>query len=439
MTNPTLVIRGGLIVGPLESFLGDVLIADGRIVEVGSKVTAPSGAIEIDAAGCWVGPGFVDLHTHLREPGKESAETIETGAFAAALGGYSAVVAMPNTEPSLDSVAMVGYVLERGKSAAVDVAVAGAITIGRQGEQMAPIAKLAALGVRLFTDDGNGVQDAGLMRRALTYAQPLGVTLAQHCEDESLAQGGTMNEGASSSRLGLTGRPAIAEELMVMRDIELVRLTGCSMHFLHLSTERSIALVLEARAQGLPVTCEVAPHHFTLDETACETFDPEFKVHPPLRTAADVAALRAALRAGAIDAVATDHAPHTPESKDMAFDEAPPGMLGLEQAAGLTLEALGGAEADPLVFFSVLSRGPARVAQLRDQDVRVGHSAHGGAISVGEDANLVIFDPNASYVVDRDTLASRARNTPYHGRTIHGRARATIVRGRLVQLEGNLQ
>jgi dihydroorotase len=439
MTNPTLVIRGGLIVGPFESFLGDVLIADGRIVEVGPSITAPSGAVEIDAAGCWVGPGFVDLHTHLREPGKESAETIETGAFAAALGGYSAVVAMPNTEPALDSVAMVGYVLERGKSAAVDVAVAGAITIGRQGEQMAPIAKLAALGVRLFTDDGNGVQDAGLMRRALTYAQPLGVTLAQHCEDESLAQGGSMHEGASSSKLGLTGRPAIAEELMVMRDIELVRVTGCSMHFLHLSTERSIALVIEARTQGLPVTCEVAPHHFTLDETACETFDPEFKVHPPLRTAADVAALRAALRAGAIDAVATDHAPHTPESKDMAFDEAPPGMLGLEQAAGLTLEALGGTEADPQVFFSVLSRGPARVAQLRDQDVRVGHSAHGGAVSVGEDANLVVFDLNASYVVDRDKLASRARNTPYHGRTIHGRARATVVRGRLVQLEGNLQ
>ena len=439
MTNSTLVIRGGLIVGPLESFVGDVLIADGRIVEVGPGLTAPSGAVEIDAAGCWVGPGFVDLHTHLREPGKESAETIETGAFAAALGGYSAVVAMPNTEPALDSVAMVGYVLERGKSAAVDVAVAGAITVGRQGAQMAPIAKLAALGVRLFTDDGNGVQDAGLMRRALTYAQPLGVTLAQHCEDESLAQGGSMHEGASSSKLGLTGRPAIAEELMVMRDIELVRLTGCSMHFLHLSTERSIALVIEARAQGLPVTCEVAPHHLTLDETACETFDPEFKVHPPLRTASDVAALRAALRAGAIDAVATDHAPHTPESKDMAFDEAPPGMLGLEQAAGLTLEALGGAEADPQVFFNVLSRGPARVAQLREQDVRVGHSAHGGAVTVGEDANLVVFDPNASYVVDRDSLASRARNTPYHGRTIHGRARATVVRGRLIQLEGIIQ
>jgi len=263
--------------------------------------------------------------------------------------------------------------------------------------------------------------------------------LAQHCEDESLASGGVMHEGAVSSKLGMAGRPAIAEELMVMRDIELVRLTGCPMHFLHLSTERSIALVIEARAQGLPVSCEVAPHHFTLDDSACETYDPEFKVHPPLRSASDVAALRAALRAGAIDAVATDHAPHTPESKDMAFDEAPPGMLGLEQAAGLTLEALGGVDADPLTFFNVLSRGPARVAHLRAQDDRVHHSAHGGGLSVGEDANIVVFDPAASYVVNRDELASRARNTPYHGRTITGQARATIVRGQLIQLEGNLQ
>lgn len=435
----TLIIRGGKVVGLNEVSLGDVLIQDGQIAAVGTNLTVPTGAVEVDASGCWVGPGFVDLHTHLREPGKESAENIETGAHAAALGGYSAVVAMPNTEPALDSAAMVGYVLERGKTAVVDVAVAGAITVGRAGAQMAPIAKLAALGVRLFTDDGNGVQDAGLMRRALTYARPLGVTLAQHCEDESLASGGVMHEGAVSSKLGMAGRPAIAEELMVMRDIELVRLTGCPMHFLHLSTERSIALVLEARSQGLPVSCEVAPHHFTLDDTACETFDPEFKVHPPLRSPSDVVALRAALRAGAIDAVATDHAPHTPESKDMAFDEAPPGMLGLEQAGGLTLEALGGADANPLTFFSVLSRGPARVAHLRAQDDRVHHSAHGGTLSVGEDANIVVFDPTASYTVNRDKLASRARNTPYHGRTITGQARATVVRGQLIQLEGNLQ
>ena len=439
MSSPVVVLRGGLVVGAVESMIQDVIVRDGVIAEIGTNLATPAGAMEIDASGCWVGPGFVDLHTHLREPGKESAETIITGAHAAALGGYSAVLAMPNTEPALDSAPMVGYVLERGKKAVVDVAVAGAITIGRQGEQMAPIAKLAALGVRLFTDDGNGVQDAGLMRRALTYAKPLGVTLAEHCEDESLAHGGVMHEGAVSARLGLPGRPAIAEELMVMRDIELVRLTGCPMHFLHLSTERSVALVLEARSQGLPVSCEVAPHHFTLDDTTCETFDAEFKVHPPLRGASDVAALRAALVAGAIDAVATDHAPHTPESKDMAFDEAPPGMLGLEQAGGLTLEALGGANADPRRFFDVLSRGPARIAQLRASDVRIDHSAHGGAMEVGDDANIVIFDPTASYVMDRDALASKARNTPYHGRTITGRARATLVRGVVVQREGILQ
>ncbi len=216
--------------------VADVLIDDGRIVEVAAAIDAPGDAHEIDARDCWVGPGFVDLHTHLREPGREAAETIESGARAGALGGYCALVAMPNTEPALDSVALVSYVLERGAHTPLDVAVAGAITVGRHGEALAPMAEMAALGVRLFTDDGLGVQDPSVMRRALTYAKPLGVRLAQHCEDERLAAGGTMNEGALSGRLGLIGRPALAEEIMVLRDIELVRLTGAPLHFLHLST-----------------------------------------------------------------------------------------------------------------------------------------------------------------------------------------------------------
>lgn len=432
----SMLIQGGQVVARDEITTADVRISDGRVTEVGANISPRAGETVIDASGCWVGPGFVDLHTHLREPGKEAAENVETGANAAALGGYSAVLAMPNTEPTLDSVAMVSYVLDRGRAARVDVAVAGAITVGRLGQQLAPMAKMAALGVRIFTDDGTGVQDAGVMRRAMTYASRLGVTLAQHCEDEALAAGGVMNEGAVSSRLGLGGRHALAEEIMVSRDIDLVRLTGCPMHFLHLSTARSVALVRAAQQEGLPVTAEIAPHHFTLDESACETFDPEFKVHPPLRAAADVAALRAALRRGEIDAVATDHAPHTPESKDMAFDEAPPGMLGLEHAASLTLDALG--DASPHVFFQVLSRGPAAIARLRSSDRPVQHSAHGGDITVGEDANIVVFDPTATYVVDRHTLASKARNTPYHGRELRGRARATIVRGQLVQQAGEL-
>jgi dihydroorotase len=380
---------------------------------------------------------MVDLHAHLREPGREAAETIESGAHAGAIGGFTALVAMPNTEPALDNVALVSYVLDRGTRTPIDVAVAGAITVGRKGESLAPMAEMAALGVRLFTDDGIGVQDPSVMRRALTYARPLGVRLAQHCEDELLAAGGSMNEGELSSRLGLVGRPALAEELMVMRDIELVRLTGAPLHFLHLSTIRSLNLVDAARREGLPVTCEVAPHHLTLDETSCQGFDALFKVHPPLRAASDVEGLRVALRSGLVDAVASDHAPHAPELKDLAFDEAPAGLLGLEYSASLTFEALGG-DVDPVQFFSLLSRGPARIAQLRRDDLRVRHSAHGGALVAGDDANLVVFDPNARWTASNATLHSRATNSPYDGRALVGQVRSTIAKGTLVVHEAEL-
>lgn len=434
----TLMLRGGMVVDGATPRVADVLVVDGRIADVGPQLAVPAGARVVDAEDAWVGPGFVDLHTHLREPGREEAETIESGVQAAAVGGYTAIVAMPNTEPALDNVALVSYVLDRGERTGIDVAVAGAITVGRRGEMMAPIAEMAALGVRLFTDDGTGLQDPLLMRRALTYARPLGVRLAQHCEDERLASGGSMNEGVLSGRLGLVGRPALAEELMVLRDLELVRLTGGAVHFLHLSTARSVAMVAAARREGLPVTCEVAPHHLTLDESACATFDARFKVHPPLRTALDVAALRTALGAGEIDAVATDHAPHAPELKDLAFDEAPAGMLGLEHAAALALEALGGPGSDPVRFFEVMSRGPARVAQLRHADHRPRHSGHGGSLAVGEDANLVVFDPREVWTVRREDLHSRASNTPYEGRALTGRVRATVARGELVVDGGRL-
>ena len=432
-----IIIRQGLVVGEHVSAVADVLIVDGRIAEVAATIDAPSDAHELDARDCWVGPGFVDLHAHLREPGREAAESIESGARAGALGGYCALVAMPNTEPALDNVALVSYVLERGARTPLDIAVAGAITKERRGELLAPMAEMAALGVRLFTDDGVGVQDPSVMRRALTYAKPLGVRLAQHCEDEQLAAGGTMNEGPLSGRLGLIGRPALAEELMVLRDIELVRLTTAPLHFLHLSTSRSVQMVLGARDEGLPVTFEVAPHHFTLDEGACASYDPVFKVHPPLRAPNDVAALRDALRRGVVDAVATDHAPHAPELKDLVFDEAPAGMLGLEHAAALTFEALG-PEGDPRTFFQVLSRGPARIAQLRENDIRVHHSAHGAAMVSGEDANVTVFDPRSHWSVDRNALESRSMNTPYDGRAMSGRVRATIAKGRLVVDQGRL-
>jgi dihydroorotase len=432
------VIRGGTVVHANETRREDVLVRDGVISEVAESIAVPAGASEIDASDAWVGPGFVDLHTHLREPGREGAETIDSGARAAAIGGYSAVVAMPNTEPAIDNVVAATYVLHQGERAVIDVAVAGAITVARAGKDLAAIGELAAIGVRLFTDDGTGVQDAALMRRALTYAAPLGVRLAQHCEDESLAGSGVMNEGALSSRLGLVGRHALAEELMVMRDIELVRLTNCPLHFLHLSTARSLALVSQARAEGLPVSCEVAPHHFTLDESYCESFDATFKVHPPLRTSSDVSALREALRDGRVDAVATDHAPHEAQLKDLPFDEAPPGMLGLEHCASLTLEALGDAP-NAVRLFQLLSRRPAAIAQLRAQDRPVQHSHHGGEIAVGERANLVVFDPHVPRTVNREELQSRSFNSPYHGRVVRGATRALIARGALVVAESSLR
>ena len=294
----------------------------------------------LDAAGCLVGPGLVDLHTHLRQPGREEAETIETGARAAALGGYTAIVAMPNTEPAVDSAGVAAEVLALGAGCVAEVAVAGAITVGRAGHALAPLGELAALGVTLFTDDGAGVQDGALMRRALDYAKGLGVTLAQHCEDTCLAAGGAMHEGSWSSRLGIPGMPAAAEEAMVARDIALARLTGAPVHFLHLSTAGSVDLVRRAKEEGLPVTAEAAPHHMLLTHAAVAGYDPVFKVNPPLRTDEDVAAVVAGLCDGTIDAVATDHAPHAPESKDAPFEQAPPGMLGLQTALPIAWEVL---------------------------------------------------------------------------------------------------
>ena len=430
------LISGGALVGRTGLVRADVLIVDDLITEVGTGLDVPAGTTILDASGCWVGPGLVDLHTHLREPGGEEAETVASGAWAAIAGGYTAVVAMPNTVPAADSAAVVAQVMALGRATPIDVAPAGAITVSRAGERLAPMAEMAALGVTIFTDDGTGVQDAGLMRRAMEYGRGLGVTLAEHCEDESLASGGCMNESALSSRLGLIGRPALAEEAMVARDLLLAEQTGCALHLLHLSTARSIELLVAARARGVVVTAEVAPHHLTLTEELCVGYDTVYKVHPPLRGATDVAALRAALADGRLDAVATDHAPHSPQAKDRPFDEAAPGMLGLETALALTIEALGGTEADPVRVFEVLSRIPARIAGLAaDQPRTGGFSPQGGSIAVGEVANLCVIDPAARPVVDATALQSRASNTPYAGRTLLAQVRHTIAKGAAVKID----
>ena len=422
------MIRGGTVVDATGSRRADVVVEAGAVVATGEGIDAPPGARVLDAGGCLVAPGLVDLHTHLREPGREEAETVETGSRAAALGGYTAVVAMPNTEPAIDSAAVVRQVLDLGAAAVCNVRVAGAITVGRAGTQLAPLAEMAALGVRLFTDDGAGVQDARLMRRALEYASSLGVTMAQHCEDEALAAGGHMHEGEWSSRLGLPGIPAEAEELMVARDIALCHLTGCRIHFLHLSTAGSLDLVAAAKAAGLPVTAEVAPHHFTLTHADVAGYDPVFKVNPPLRTAADVEAVKAALASGVVDAIATDHAPHPQEAKEAPFDQAPPGMLGLETALALAFTKL---DLAPERILAVLSWQPAAIAGLT--------GVHGGPVAEGAPANLCVVDPAATWVVEPERLASRSRNTPYANCKLRGRVRHTILLGEPVVIDAEAQ
>lgn len=420
-----LVITGGTVLDQDGERRTDVAVDTdtGRIVEVGDAL---HGDDALDASGCTVTSGLVDLHVHLREPGKEEAETIETGSRAAALGGFTAVVAMPNTDPAQDSVAVVDFVREQGRRAGLcEVLPSGCITIGRNGEQLASYGELSAAGVHLFTDDGNGVQDAQLMRRALEYAGPLGIVLAQHCEIASLTKGAVMHEGSCCSRLGLPGWPSLAEELMVFRDIELVRLTGTPMHFLHLSTARSVELVRAAKAEGLPVTAEAAPHHFTLTDELLASYDALYKVNPPLRTADDIAALKAGLADGTIDAIATDHAPHAPHTKEAPLDQAPPGMLGLETALALTITELG----LPLRrVVELLSWNPARIAGVADR--------HGRPIRVGEPANLAVFDPAHEWTVVPAQLASKSRNTPYAGRTVRGKVRHTVFAGRAVVVDG---
>jgi len=429
MSHKTLVIKGGTVIDAGGSRRADVVISDdGRILAVEAGLDADSS---LDASGCIVAPGFVDLHVHLRQPGHEEAETIETGARGAALGGFTAMVAMPNTNPTIDSAAVVREVQELAVGAACDVFPAAAITVGRQGEALAPMAELARLGVRIFTDDGSGVQNDRLMRSALEYAGSLThltggrpLVLAQHCEVDSLAEGGVMHEGEWSSLLGVPGQPAEAEELMVMRDIALTRLTGTRIHFQHLSTAGSVSMVRAAKQAGLAVTAEATTHHFTLDHSSCAGFDSVFKVHPPLRTTEDLAAIRAGLADGTIDAIATDHAPHTAQDKDRPFGEAPPGMLGLETAF-----ALANTELDLPIeqLVGLLSWRPAAIAGIAD--------LHGGPISEGAPANLTILDLEAEWTVSGDAMASRSTNTPYEGRRLRGRVRHTLLHGEPVVVD----
>ncbi len=419
----SVVFRGGNVVTKDGVVAADLMVQGGEISEIGSGLSADE---VVDISGLTIFPGFVDLHAHLREPGREDTETIETGSRAGALGGYTAVVAMPNTNPAQDNVPTIEFVRLQGQRAGLlEVIPSGCITVAREGKALAPMAELAKAGVRLFTDDGSGVQDPLLMRRAMEYSKELNVVLGQHCEVSSLTQGAVMHECGCSSDLGVPGWPSIAEELMVHRDIELARLTGARVHFLHLSTAGSVELVRKAKLDGLPVTAEVTPHHLSLTAELLRGFDATFKVNPPLRTMSDIDALKAGLLDGTIDAIATDHAPHARRDKELPLDQAPPGMLGLETALGVTCAAL---DLDPLAIAQVMSVAPARIAGITDRQ--------GNLPRVGVAANLCVVDLNATWMINPETMASKSANTPFVGRQLRGKVVHTMFKGNLVVRDG---
>jgi len=419
----SVVFRGGSVVTKDGVVVADLMVQHGEISEIGSGLSADE---VVDISGLTIFPGFVDLHAHLREPGREDAETIETGSRAGALGGYTAVVAMPNTNPAQDNVPTIEFVRLQGQRAGLlEVIPSGCITVGREGKALAPMAELAKAGVRLFTDDGSGVQDPLLMRRAMEYSKELNVVLGQHCEVSSLTQGAVMHECGCSSDLGVPGWPSIAEELMVHRDIELARLTGARIHFLHLSTAGSVQLVRQAKLDGLPVTAEVTPHHLSLTAELLRGFDATFKVNPPLRSMSDIEALKAGLLDGTIDAIATDHAPHARRDKELPLDQAPPGMLGLETALGVTCAAL---DLDPLAIAQVMSVAPARIAGIADRQ--------GNLPRVGVAANLCVVDLNATWTINPETMASKSTNTPFVGMQLRGKVVHTMFKGNFVVRDG---
>ena len=418
----TYLIKGAAIV---DGSATDLLIRDGVVAAVGRDATG-RGAEVIDADGLVALPGLVDLHTHLREPGREDAETVESGSRAAALGGYTAVCAMANTDPVADTAGVVEQVYRLGRAAGlVDVQPIGAVTVGLAGERLAELGAMAtsAARVRIFSDDGHCVADPRLMRRALEYVKAFDGIVAQHAEEPRLTVGAQMHEGDVSARLGLTGWPAVAEEAIIARDALLAEHVGSRLHSCHVSTAGSVEILRWAKQRGIRVTAEVTPHHLLLTDTRAESYDPVFKVNPPLRPSADVAALRAALAEGVIDVVATDHAPHAVEDKECEWGYARPGMLGLETALSVVRSV--GLSWDAIA--TRLSRVPARIGGLTE---------HGQDPAPGVPANLTLVDPAATWTVDPAALASRSRNTPYAGMTLPARVVATFLRGSPTVLDG---
>jgi len=425
-----ILIKGGRVIDPSRGGDGqaDVLIQDGKIEAVGRNVPAPPGASVIDAAGKVVAPGLIDVHVHLREPGQEDLETVATGAMAAAAGGFTAVCAMPNTDPVTDNQAAVGFIVSQAQKAAkARVYPIGAVSLGQKGEHLAEFGELVGAGAVAVSDDGHPVASSHLMRTALEYAKTFGIPVADHCEEMSLAHGGAMHEGIVSTRLGLKGIPAAAEEIMVARDIILAELTGGHVHLCHMSTRGSVELIRRAKEKGLRVTAEATPHHFTLTHERCENFDTNAKMNPPLRESEDREAIRLGLKDGTLDVIASDHAPHHYDAKERAFADAPNGILGLETALGLAIRELvdGGYLTLPELV-ARMSTVPARVFNLP-----------GGTLAVGAPADVVVIDPAVRWKVDPATFYSKSRNTPFGQDTLLGRADFTIVGGRIVYERGH--
>lgn len=414
-----ILIRDGRVLraGGVET--ASVMIEGDTVTGVGPDLEPSAGATVLEAGGAWVGPGFVDLHAHLREPGQTWKEDFDSGAAAARRGGYTAVVAMPNTEPPPDRASRLEEIRRAASRAqGVDIVLAGTLTEARAGEEMSDLDGLYEAGVRIFSDDGDSPQDAGLLRMVMKYLTDLpGAVVADHPEERSLSRDGHIHAGMVAARLGVSATPSIAEEVAVARDLELARDTGMRLHLQHVSTAGSVRLIRRAKEDGIPVTAEVTPHHLALDETAVEDLDPDTKMYPPLRRERDRMALVEALREGTIDCVATDHAPHAPSEKAVPFEQAPRGVIGLETAAPLVRSALG----EPSSFFTRMSLAPARIAGL---------ARHGRPVEPGAPANLVVFHPDRRWIVS--SFAGKSRNSPFVGREMTGMVIATIHQGRLV-------
>jgi dihydroorotase len=422
------LIANGYVIDPSQDINGgnNILLEDGRVtgfLDRGEQF--PEGVEVFDATGLIVAPGFIDLHTHLREPGAEYKETIATGAAAAVAGGWSTVCAMPNTDPVNDSPAVTRFIIEQGQRAQLaNIFPLGALTKGSEGKELAEMGEMKNAGIVAVSDDGRPVANAGMMRRAMEYARGFDLTVVDHAQDASLSQGGVMHEGHWSLLLGLKGMPAAAEDVHVIRDCVLSQLTGTAVHIAHVSTRGSVEAVRRAKEQGIQITCEVAPHHWTLTDDAVVDYDTNTKMSPPLRSRAHVNALLEGLKDGTIDAIATDHAPHHADEKSLEFDQAPFGIIGLETAVGLAFELVNQGAFDLARLVELCSTNPARIFSLEDR----------GTLAKNAHADITILDPAYAWTFDVKTSKSKSRNTPFHGRAMNGAAVATIVGGRLVYL-----